>query len=81
MAVSKYVEEVLETLRTNSLLSATKGGLEVEILSVDPYPEETDVVIALGNGKLITTQDLEFSDIHVNNLVLGDYSFILKPHN
>jgi hypothetical protein len=81
MSVSKYVEEVLETLRTNLLLSAHKGGVEVEVSSVDPYPEDTDVVIGLANGKNITTQDLEFSDIVDGNIVLGDYLFTLKPHN
>jgi hypothetical protein len=82
MAHSKHVEEVLEVLRNNTLTAITKGDLDISILSIDPYPEESNWVIALANGKKITTDDIEFSDLILGEseikIHLGDYVFHLS---
>lgn len=81
MANSKHVEEVLGVLRNNTLIAVTKGDLDIKVLSLDPYPEETNWVIALANGKKITTDDIEFSDLILGEseikIHLGDYIFHL----
>lgn len=82
MAVSKHVEEVLENLRRHTLTAVSKSGKDLEVLHVDPYPEETNNVMTLGNGKKITTDDLEFSDLVIGQdqikVHLGDYVFHLE---
>jgi hypothetical protein len=82
MAVSKHVEEVLGVLRDHTMVTITKGGTHVDILATDPYPEETNNVIILGNGKKITTDDLEFADLVLGEteieIHLGDYVFHLE---
>lgn len=82
MTVSKHVEEILDLFRSNSVTGCTKNGAEVQILGVDTYPEETNNIILLGNGKKITTDDLEFAEpIAGNNQIkihLGDYIFHLE---
>lgn len=81
MAYSKHVEEVLSVLRDNTISAVTKGDLDVKVLSLDPYPEETNWVMALANGKKITTDDIEFSDLVIEDnevrIHLGDYVFHL----
>jgi hypothetical protein len=81
MANSKHVEEVLGVLRNNTLIAVTKGDLDIKVLSLDPYPEETNWVISLANGKKITTDDIEFSDLILGEseikIHLGDYIFHL----
>lgn len=82
MAVSKHVEEILETLRNYPLVSVTKEGEAIEVLITDPYPEESNRVIMLGNGKSITTDDLEFAEIVKGEaqikILLGSYIFHLE---
>lgn len=82
MAVSKHVEEILDSLRQHSLAGVTKSGQEVGIIDVDPYPEETNNVFILNNGKRISTDDLEFADLIVGStevkIHLGDYIFHLE---
>lgn len=81
MANSKHVEEILEVLRNNTLVAITKGDLDIKVLSLDPYPEETNWVMALANGKKITTDDIEFSELVIGEteikIHLGDYIFHL----
>jgi len=82
MSNSKHVEEILGVFRNHTLVAVTKGEAEINILSLDPYPEETNVVIGLENGKKITTDDLEFSDLIQGEfqvkIHLGDYVFHLE---
>jgi hypothetical protein len=82
MAVSKHVEEVLGVFRNHTMVAVTKGGTEVDILATDPYPEETNNVVILGNGKKITTDDLEFAELILGEtqikIHLGDYVFHLE---
>jgi hypothetical protein len=81
MAHSKHVEEILGVLRNNTLVAVTKAGMDINVLSLDPYPEETNRVVALSNGKKITTDDIEFSDLLLGEteikIHLGDYIFHL----
>ena len=81
MAVSKHVEEILDLLRSNIVVGCTKGETEIQILGIDTYTEESNNIILLGNGKKITTDDLEFADAIVGNsqikIQLGDYTFHL----
>ena len=82
MAVSKHVEEVLAVFRNHTMVAVTKGDTDIDILATDPYPEETNNVVILGNGKKITTDDLEFSDLVIGQneikVKLGDYVFHLE---
>jgi hypothetical protein len=82
MANSKHVEEVLGALRGNTLTKITLNGTEVAVLAVDPYPEETNNVFNLANGKKISTDDLEFSDLVTGEseiqIILGNYTFTLS---
>jgi hypothetical protein len=81
MSVSKHVEEVLENLRRHTLTAVSKSDKNLEVLHLDPYPEETNNVMTLGNGKKITTDDLEFSQLVLGEnqikILLGDYTFHL----
>jgi hypothetical protein len=82
MSNSKHVEEILGVFRNHTLVAVTKAGKELEVLFLDPYPEETNSVIGLGNGKKITTDDLEFADLAQGEaqikVLLGDYTFHLE---
>jgi len=84
MAVSKHVEEILELLRSNRVAGCTANEQEVKIIAIDTYTEETNNIILLGNGKKITTDDLEFADPIVGTsetkIVLGNYIFHLESH-
>lgn len=85
MAVSKHVEEVLGLFRNNVVAGCTKNGAEIQILGIDTYAEETNNIILLGNGKKITTDDLEFAEPIIGNseikVHLGDYVFHLDKHD
>ena len=83
MANSKHVEEILEVLRTSDVTGCKKGGIDIDVIGIDTYPEETNNIILLGNGKRITTEDLEFADWTSLNgeeleITLGDYVFHLE---
>ena len=81
MANSKHVEGILDVLRTSEIKGCTKNGISIDIIGVDTYPEETNNIILLGNGKKITTDDLEFANWEIvdkNTLYihLGGYKSI-----
>jgi hypothetical protein len=82
MAVSKHVEEALDSIRRHTLVAVSKSGIDIPVLEIDPYPEETNNVISLGNGKKITTDDLEFCDIIFGEsqikIHLGEYTFHIQ---
>jgi hypothetical protein len=84
MAVSKHVEEILDLFRSNVVAGCTKNGTEIQIIGIDTYPEETNNIILLGNGKKISTDDLEFAEPIAGNseikIHLGDYIFHLDRH-
>jgi hypothetical protein len=87
MTTSKHVLEIFDLLRNSKDISCIKGRAQepVGIVNIDTYPEETNVIIQLANGKSITTDDLEFaqpySDDYGASISLGDYTFILEPRN
>jgi len=81
MANSKHVEGILDTIRNCEITGCTKDGANVDIIVIDTYPEETNNIILLGNGKRITTDDLEFANWEIvdkNTLYihLGNYKFV-----
>ena len=83
MANSKHVEQILDVLRTSEITGCTKNGIDIDIIGIDTYPEETNNIILLGNGKKITTDDLEFAGWSFLNgqeaeITLGDYVFHLE---
>jgi len=84
MAASKHVEEILELFRSNIVAGCTKNGEEIQILAIDTYAEESNNIILLGNGKKITTDDLEFAEPLIGNsqikIHLGDYIFHLDKY-
>lgn len=84
MANSKHVEEILEHFRSAKAIGCTKQGEEIKIIGIDTYPEETNNIILLDNGKRITTDDLEFAEAIIGNqetkVVLGDYMFHLDGY-
>jgi hypothetical protein len=79
---SKHVEEILDILRSNAVAGCTNKGADIKIIGIDTYPEETNNIILLGNGKKITTDDLEFAEPVFGNseikILLGDYTFHLQ---
>lgn len=85
MANSKHVEEILDVFRSHSLIACTNGDTEVGIIGIDTYPEETNNIILLDNGKKITTDDLEFADLVIGEseikILLGNYTFHLQRRN
>jgi hypothetical protein len=85
MANSKHVEEILDTLRSHTLTACTSGDTEIGIIAVDTYPEETKNIILLSNGKKITSDDLEFSELVIGEteikIFLGNYIFHLQRRN
>ena len=81
MANSKHVEQILEVVRGSDITECTLSGISVAIIGIDTYPEETNNIILLGNGKRITTDDLEFAnweilDKNTLEIILGNYKFI-----
>jgi hypothetical protein len=81
MAVSKHVEQILDNIRRHTLTAVSKSGIDIGVLDIDPYPEETNNVVSLSNGKKITTDDLEFAELILGEaqvkIHLGDYVFHL----
>jgi hypothetical protein len=84
MANSKHVEEILEQFRSAKETFCSKQGEEIKIIGIDTYPEETNNIILLDNGKRITTDDLEFAEAIIGEqdtkVVLGDYIFHLDSY-
>jgi len=81
MANSKHVEQILEVIRGSDITECTLSGTSVAIIGIDTYPEETNNIILLGNGKRITTDDLEFAnweivDKNTLHIYLGNYIFV-----
>ena len=85
MANSKHVEEILDVFRSHALAACTSGDTDINIIGVDTYPEETNNIILLGNGKKITLEDLEFAELVIGEteikVFLGNYIFHLKRRN
>ena len=81
MANSKHGEGILETIRGSDITECTLSGQPIAIIGIDTYPEETNNIILLGNGKRITTDDLEFAnweivDKNTLHIHLGNYKFV-----
>ena len=85
MANSKHVEEILDVFRSHTLTACTNGDTGVGIIGIDTYPEETNNIILLNNGKKISSDDLEFADLVIGEseikILLGNYTFHLQRRN